>query len=1189
MGASNFKRDVVIGGLQDNGLDVSSGNTFYTIQGGDYSKDFEADKMDSNYIYYNGNTVRRNMYTFSNSTINGSGIYLTHPSDTNILFYAGAEIFRSTNARTNPTANITFSQITNTSSTNNIVDYAMTKKSKGIMYYANGTAGIYRSDNVNATTPTFSLVSTLPSSTIKQIVTIDNDSNLVYVILSNNLIYRSVDKGLTWASVTKSNLPSSVSIIKFLPDQKATDSSMYVAMYNAVYYRNRYMASWLLISQKLPTVAQISDFEIMSDGSENSRLFVSTYGRGIWQSDLYKPVYDKPIALFAVQPSSNQSCPNTFILVDNSIGNPLTRRWQIYPDSGWQFINETDSSSSRAEVRFSSAANYYISLIVTNTKGSATKNTLLAFPNVNSANCGTTTTNVGSYTIGINRFEFNTINNISSTNTGTSASNEDFSCKVSTIVKAGVTYTAWVTNGSSYNENCKIYIDYNNNGQFTDANEMVGTISSGKGRRSCNISILSSPPVVNKYLRMRVVSDYSAVTAPCGTLSYGESEDYSLMIDNIKPAITIQIPKPTVSKAFTAIFKTSEVVNNFDSTDIIAVNATISRFKRIDLLNYSALITPLNNAMVSLKINSNHITDLAGNSNNTVSDSTRCFVGFNLFTFKNISIKDSIIQTINGGSIFCYVPYGTAKSTLKSHFVLSDSCKAYITTYLQISDTTVNDFTSSIVYTIKSVDNLITKTYTVNVITLKNTECLLLTYSILSPSATGVINQITSGGTVNVNLPFGTSLNNLTALFTVSDNATVTLSNIKQISGITNNNFTTQLTYKITAEDSNYVKTYLVSVVAVKNTECKLLTYNFVSPAVSGTINQLAGGGTILLVVPYGTSLNGLLAAFTLSDSAKAFIKNVQQISGSTANNFSTVVTYKIVAQDTNYKKFYDVTVQIAANTACNLISYNIVNPAVAATITTNANGNFADIYVPFGTGIKNLTGSFTLSDSAKATVSGLPQISGITVNDFSDTVFFLVNAQSHTDFKLYKIKVHILPNPQCDLISYKFITPNVTGIINPTAGGGTVDLLVPANTNLQNLIAGFVLSDSASAFVNNVEQFSNITANDFTNPVTYITHSQNNINTKTYIVTVSKQSGINDFLKNELAIFPNPFTESIQIQNLEYSGNEAKTIIFMDVNGKVIKTISCKSKNYTLQFDRIPAGVYYLVVDKQVFTLIKK
>ncbi|QDP84726.1 T9SS type A sorting domain-containing protein [Chryseobacterium sp. SNU WT5] len=79
----------------------------------------------------------------------------------------------------------------------------------------------------------------------------------------------------------------------------------------------------------------------------------------------------------------------------------------------------------------------------------------------------------------------------------------------------------------------KAWIDYNDNGVF-ETSELIG----GSAAR---VPITSSPYVINftppanavkgTYLRMRVIVDY-ANTASCGTLQYGQAEDYSVRIIN---------------------------------------------------------------------------------------------------------------------------------------------------------------------------------------------------------------------------------------------------------------------------------------------------------------------------------------------------------------------------------------------------------------------------------------------------------------------------------------------------------------------------------------------------------------------------------------------------------------------------------------------------------------------------------
>ncbi len=83
--------------------------------------------------------------------------------------------------------------------------------------------------------------------------------------------------------------------------------------------------------------------------------------------------------------------------------------------------------------------------------------------------------------------------------------------------------------GTSYNEYWKIWIDFNNDGDFSDSNELVydaGSVSSAV--RTGTIAIPSS--VSTGSTRMRVSMKYNGAQTECETFSYGEVEDYTVTI-----------------------------------------------------------------------------------------------------------------------------------------------------------------------------------------------------------------------------------------------------------------------------------------------------------------------------------------------------------------------------------------------------------------------------------------------------------------------------------------------------------------------------------------------------------------------------------------------------------------------------------------------------------------------------------
>jgi len=84
---------------------------------------------------------------------------------------------------------------------------------------------------------------------------------------------------------------------------------------------------------------------------------------------------------------------------------------------------------------------------------------------------------------------------------------------------------------------------------------------------------------------------------------------------------------------------------------------------------------------------------------------------------------------------------------------------------------------------------------------------------------------------------------------------------------------------------------------------------------------------------------------------------------------------------------------------------------------------------------------------------------------------------------------------------SFAGLDPDVVGVINKTAR--TISLEVPYTTDLTTLVASYTLTDGATAKVGTTNQVSGVTANDFTNPVTYAVINGND--SKDWIATVTK------------------------------------------------------------------------------------
>lgn len=102
----------------------------------------------------------------------------------------------------------------------------------------------------------------------------------------------------------------------------------------------------------------------------------------------------------------------------------------------------------------------------------------------------------------------------------------------STSVAAGSSQTINFSAGyasTAYTEYWKIYIDYNQNGVFTDAGE---TVVSGSSSSTGTLSSTFTVPATAKSgaTRMRVIMSDASATTSCNSYSYGETEDYTINI-----------------------------------------------------------------------------------------------------------------------------------------------------------------------------------------------------------------------------------------------------------------------------------------------------------------------------------------------------------------------------------------------------------------------------------------------------------------------------------------------------------------------------------------------------------------------------------------------------------------------------------------------------------------------------------
>ncbi len=135
---------------------------------------------------------------------------------------------------------------------------------------------------------------------------------------------------------------------------------------------------------------------------------------------------------------------------------------------------------------------------------------------------------------------------------------------------AGQAYNVTLTpgfSGSAYTEHWRIWIDYNADGDFTDAGETVFAPAGSTTVVNGSFTVPSGASGITT--RMRVSMKYNAAPTSCETFTYGEVEDYTVSIGAAGP--DTQAPSNPSNLAASGTTQTSTNLTWTASTDNVGV------------------------------------------------------------------------------------------------------------------------------------------------------------------------------------------------------------------------------------------------------------------------------------------------------------------------------------------------------------------------------------------------------------------------------------------------------------------------------------------------------------------------------------------------------------------------------------------------------------------------------------------
>lgn len=333
LGQSAIKQTLAMNGYQDNGTSKNTGSVFTTVIGGD-GMECLIDYSDTNYRYgsiYYGTIFRSNGSGYGEiagsgtNGINESGGWVTpytlHETVPSTMFLGMVNVWRSTNVKTGSTGSVAWTKITTGESGNcSVLEHS--PANVDILYVVR-SGSMKRSENVNAATPTWTACTLPGGSTPSDLEAHPTNASIVYASAGNK-IYKSSDKGATWTNIS-GTLPAVT--YNCLVYDKNSNEGLYVGNKTNVFYKDATLTDWVAFSTGLPPV-DIRELEIFYDAGNpaNNRLKAATYGRGLWQSDLYN--------VFAVTPS-NQNVAYTAGSTTFNVTANATTSWTVTSNATW--------------------------------------------------------------------------------------------------------------------------------------------------------------------------------------------------------------------------------------------------------------------------------------------------------------------------------------------------------------------------------------------------------------------------------------------------------------------------------------------------------------------------------------------------------------------------------------------------------------------------------------------------------------------------------------------------------------------------------------------------------------------------------------------------------------------------------------------------------------------------------------
>ena len=300
MGASTTVEHLIIAGSQDNGTHLLKEEKWRRVMGGD-GMDCGIDPRNPDIMYasYQLGIIRKsinrgsNFYTIIDDNITDeNGAWVTplaiNPHNSDILYAGFESVWKSVNKGEN------WNKVSGVLEENETINVVEISPLNPEIVYAGTRRKLYKTKNGGSD---WTAINNPNDYFIRDIAASPLNQNLVYAVSGYDVL-KSLDGGTTWKNIngTLPDVPKTSIAI-----QNNTLESIYLGTFIGVFYTDNTMTDWIPYNEGLPPV-RIGELEI---NSYFGKLQAASFGRGLWETNLYDYNSDLPYCTTIIYPENN--------------------------------------------------------------------------------------------------------------------------------------------------------------------------------------------------------------------------------------------------------------------------------------------------------------------------------------------------------------------------------------------------------------------------------------------------------------------------------------------------------------------------------------------------------------------------------------------------------------------------------------------------------------------------------------------------------------------------------------------------------------------------------------------------------------------------------------------------------------------------------------------------------------------